>query len=53
MLDAKASADILMKAVTEWSIGTEPFDDTTVVVIDLAAQAGGTTMTPLAALRHE
>jgi serine phosphatase RsbU (regulator of sigma subunit) len=52
-LDAQASAEILMKAIAEWSIGTEPFDDTTVVVIDVAAQAWGTEMTPLAALRHE
>jgi hypothetical protein len=33
--------------------GTESLDDTTIAVIDLAAQAGGTTMTPLSALRHE
>ncbi|MCU1325608.1 MAG: hypothetical protein JWN34_978 [Bryobacterales bacterium] len=56
-LDAKTSADLLMKAVTEWSLGTEPFDDTTVVVIDVAIdvapQAEATTMPPVAAFRHE
>jgi serine phosphatase RsbU (regulator of sigma subunit) len=36
-IDAKRSAEILMQAVSEWSIGTEQFDDTTVVVVDIAA----------------
>ena len=33
---AQGVAERLMQAVAEWSIGTEPFDDTTVVVIDMA-----------------
>jgi serine phosphatase RsbU (regulator of sigma subunit) len=33
---AQAVAERLMEAVAEWSIGTEQFDDTTVVVIDRA-----------------
>jgi hypothetical protein len=28
-----------MQAVAEWSIGTEQFDDTAVVVVDVAAYA--------------
>jgi serine phosphatase RsbU (regulator of sigma subunit) len=35
--DAKRSAEILMQAVSAWSAGTEQFDDTTVVVVDIAA----------------
>jgi hypothetical protein len=35
-IDAKGSAEILMQAVSEWSIGTEQFDDTTAVVADVA-----------------
>jgi serine phosphatase RsbU (regulator of sigma subunit) len=36
-MDAKGVADRVMQAVAEWSRGTEQFDDTTVVVLDLAA----------------
>jgi sigma-B regulation protein RsbU (phosphoserine phosphatase) len=36
-IDANGVADRLMKAVAEWSVGTEQFDDATVVVIDVAA----------------
>jgi serine phosphatase RsbU (regulator of sigma subunit) len=36
-IDAKGVADRVMQAVAEWSVGTEQFDDTTVVVIDVAA----------------
>ena len=35
-MDAKASAETLMQTVSDWSVGTEQFDDTTVVVIDIA-----------------
>jgi sigma-B regulation protein RsbU (phosphoserine phosphatase) len=35
-IDAKGLAEILMQAVSEWSIGAEQFDDTTVVVVDVA-----------------
>ena len=35
-IDAKGAADRVMQAVAEWSIGAEQFDDTTVVVIDVA-----------------
>jgi len=35
--DARSSAEILMQAVSAWSAGTEQFDDTTVVVVDVAA----------------
>jgi sigma-B regulation protein RsbU (phosphoserine phosphatase) len=34
--DAKGVADKVMRAVADWSIGAEQFDDTTVVVIDVA-----------------
>ena len=34
-IDAKGVADRLMDVVAEWSIGTERFDDTTVVVVDV------------------
>jgi serine phosphatase RsbU (regulator of sigma subunit) len=36
-IDANGVADRLMKAVAEWSVGTEQFDDATVVVIDVAS----------------
>jgi serine phosphatase RsbU (regulator of sigma subunit) len=36
-IDANGVADRLMEAVAEWSVGTEQFDDTTVVVVDVAA----------------
>jgi len=29
----------LMQAIAEWSVGTEQFDDTTVVVMDVAPWA--------------
>jgi serine phosphatase RsbU (regulator of sigma subunit) len=35
--DATRAAEIVMQAVSEWSTGTEQFDDTTVVVADIAA----------------
>jgi serine phosphatase RsbU (regulator of sigma subunit) len=35
-IDAKAVAGTVMQAVAEWSVGTEQFDDTTVVVLDVA-----------------
>jgi len=35
--DASRSAEILMQAASAWSAGTEQFDDTTVVVVDIAA----------------
>ena len=35
-IDAEGVAGNLMQAVAEWSAGTEPFDDTTVVVVDVA-----------------
>jgi len=35
--DAKRSAELLMQAVSVWSAGTEQFDDTTVVVVTIAA----------------
>jgi serine phosphatase RsbU (regulator of sigma subunit) len=34
-IDAKGVADRVMQAVADWSVGTEQFDDTTVVVIDV------------------
>ena len=34
-IDAKGAADAVMQAVAEWSVGTEQFDDTTVVVLDI------------------
>jgi serine phosphatase RsbU (regulator of sigma subunit) len=36
-IDAEGVAERLMQAVVEWSTGTEQFDDTTVVVVDVAA----------------
>ena len=33
---AQGVAEKLMQAVAEWSVGTEQFDDTTIVVIDMA-----------------
>jgi serine phosphatase RsbU (regulator of sigma subunit) len=36
-IDAEGVAERLMQAVAEWSAGTEQFDDTTVVVVDVAA----------------
>jgi sigma-B regulation protein RsbU (phosphoserine phosphatase) len=36
-IDAKGTADRLMQAVANWSGGTEQFDDTTVVVLDVTA----------------
>jgi len=38
-IDAEGVAGRLMQAVAEWSAGTEQFDDTTVVVVDVAADA--------------
>ncbi len=35
-INAEGVADGLMNAVAEWSSGTDPFDDTTVVVVDVA-----------------
>jgi phosphoserine phosphatase RsbU/P len=35
-IDANGVADQVLRAVAEWSVGTERFDDTTVVVIDVA-----------------
>jgi sigma-B regulation protein RsbU (phosphoserine phosphatase) len=35
-IDAKGVADGVMQAVAEWSGGTEQFDDTTVIVLDVA-----------------
>jgi serine phosphatase RsbU (regulator of sigma subunit) len=37
-VDAEGVADRVMEAVVDWSLGTEQFDDTTVVVIDVALQ---------------
>jgi len=36
-IDAEHVAERLMQAVAEWSTGTEQFDDTTVVVVNVAA----------------
>jgi serine phosphatase RsbU (regulator of sigma subunit) len=36
-IEAEAVAERLMQAVAEWSAGAEQFDDTTVVVVDVAA----------------
>ena len=38
-IDAKAVAEHVMRAAAEWSVGTEQFDDTTVVVMDVAIEA--------------
>jgi serine phosphatase RsbU (regulator of sigma subunit) len=35
-IDAEGVADRVMQAVAEWSVGTEQFDDTTVVVVAVA-----------------
>jgi sigma-B regulation protein RsbU (phosphoserine phosphatase) len=35
-IDAEGVAARLMQAVADWSAGTEQFDDTTVVVVDVA-----------------
>ncbi len=35
-MDAKGVAEKVMQAIAEWSVGTEQFDDTTVVVINVA-----------------
>ena len=53
-IDAEGVAERLMRAVAEWSIGTDPFDDTTVVVVDVAPQDHrGVIETRLAACRHD
>jgi len=39
-MDAKGVADRVMQAVAEWSVGTEQFDDTTVVVLGVGAVPG-------------
>jgi serine phosphatase RsbU (regulator of sigma subunit) len=36
-IDANGVADRVMRAVAEWSVGTEQFDDTTIVVLDVAS----------------
>ena len=36
-IDAKAVAERVLQAVAEWSVGTEQFDDTTIVVLDVAS----------------
>jgi len=38
-IDAEGVADRVMQAVAGWSDGTEQFDDTTVVVIEVASAA--------------
>jgi serine phosphatase RsbU (regulator of sigma subunit) len=38
-IDAKAVAEHVMRVAAEWSVGTEQFDDTTVVVIDVALES--------------
>jgi hypothetical protein len=35
-LDANGWAEILMQAVSDWSTGTEQFDETMVTVVDVA-----------------
>jgi serine phosphatase RsbU (regulator of sigma subunit) len=35
-IDAQGVADTLMQAIAQFSVGTEPFDDTTVVVLDVS-----------------
>jgi serine phosphatase RsbU (regulator of sigma subunit) len=37
--EAKAVAEHVMQAAAEWSVGTEQFDDTTVVVVDVAIES--------------
>jgi serine phosphatase RsbU (regulator of sigma subunit) len=34
-IDANGVADTLMQAIAQFSVGTEPFDDTTIVVLDI------------------
>jgi len=36
-IDAKGVADTLMQAIAQFSAGTEPFDDTTIVVLDVTS----------------
>jgi serine phosphatase RsbU (regulator of sigma subunit) len=36
-IDATAVAERVIQAVAEWSVGTEQFDDTTIVVLDVAS----------------
>ena len=36
-IEAEEVAERLMQAIAEWSAGAEQFDDTTVVVVDVAA----------------
>ena len=36
-IDAKGVADTLMQTVAQFSVGTEPFDDTTIVVLDVTS----------------
>jgi serine phosphatase RsbU (regulator of sigma subunit) len=36
-IDAKGVAERVIRAVAEWSVGTEQFDDTTLVVLDVAS----------------
>ena len=36
-VEAEGVAESLMQAVAEWSVEAEQFDDTTVVVVDVAA----------------
>jgi sigma-B regulation protein RsbU (phosphoserine phosphatase) len=38
VIDAEGVAERLMQAVAEWSTGTEQFDDTTVVVVNVTAR---------------
>jgi serine phosphatase RsbU (regulator of sigma subunit) len=38
-IDANGLTDRLLRAVAEWSVGTEQFDDTTVVVMDVTVEA--------------
>jgi sigma-B regulation protein RsbU (phosphoserine phosphatase) len=35
-VDAEGVAEVLMQTVAQWSAGTDPFDDTTVVVVSVA-----------------
>ena len=36
-IDANGVADRVMRAIAEWSLGTEQFDDTTIVVLDVTS----------------
>ena len=50
---AEGVAENLMQAIAEWSAEAEQFDDTTVVVVDVAARSDrGVLKTPLASDRH-